>query len=519
MNDDEKACSYCGETIKLVAIRCKHCHIDLSQEIPKQDNIKNNYELVHVENKNNRKSLKIICSIVVMIGIALFITNPEEKDFEVYVGEKINGYTSVDNKSEFLANLVGGLATLAISESTQRRNYIFFSIYEVDNTLLRLFKKDIGRVKFIGLANIFIPLTTLGNSLDSYEKRGENNNNDDGYQKKIRINSALKFKSSIEGLGSPSMAIVDGIVYFGTDKQLHAADIETGQEKWTFNIDDKLYTPPAVANGIVYVSSFNGHIYAIDSKTGQEKWSFMTGGGAIPVVVNNVVYFGSSEKYLYALDCETGQEKWKFKAGNELAAPVVADGAVYIGTLEDGLVYAIDIKTGQEKWKFRTENSEYSTLSSIAVGDGYVYFGETDGYLYAVDSETGLTKWRLNNYDYVQDPVVTGGVLYFSDVVDLHAVDSKTGQPKWVFKAFDHPHPDGGVPSVSPYLLSAPRVVNGVVYFERFGSEDETLYALDSESGQEKWKSAVGGNYGHLETAVDKSVVYVSVGKNIYTIE
>lgn len=55
MNSDERACPYCGEPIKMVAIKCKHCMSSLIPDIPK---VPVNY--IEVEDdvfKNNNKNL------------------------------------------------------------------------------------------------------------------------------------------------------------------------------------------------------------------------------------------------------------------------------------------------------------------------------------------------------------------------------------------------------------------------------------------------------------------------------
>ena len=44
--------------------------------------------------------------------------------------------------------------------------------------------------------------------------------------------------------------------------------------KWEFKAGGAIVTSPAVAAGVVYIASLDGHLYAIDQETGKEKWNF-----------------------------------------------------------------------------------------------------------------------------------------------------------------------------------------------------------------------------------------------------
>lgn len=90
--------------------------------------------------------------------------------------------------------------------------------------------------------------------------------------------------------------------------------------------------------------------------------------------------------------------------------------------------------------------------------------------------ELGGLKWKSKTEDeVVSDPIIFDEVVYFggSDGY-LHAVDSNTGQEKWRFKA------KGSVQEVSD-----PAIADAVMYF---GSDDGYLHAIDMNTGQENWK-------------------------------
>src|SRR6202034_397736 len=100
---------------------------------------------------------------------------------------------------------------------------------------------------------------------------------------------------------------------------------------------------PTLANGVIYVGSYDGNVYAVNAATGAKVWAFLTGGLVFssPAVANGVVYVGSDDKNVYALNAATGAKLWSYTTGYDVvSSPAVVNGVVYIGS-EDGKVYAL----------------------------------------------------------------------------------------------------------------------------------------------------------------------------------
>ena len=88
-------------------------------------------------------------------------------------------------------------------------------------------------------------------------------------------------------------------------------------------------------------------VYALKASTGALLWSYATGGGieySPPVVANGVVYVSSDDGKLYALNASTGRPLWSYAAGGFETSPAVANGVLYIGS--GGHVYAFDLASG-----------------------------------------------------------------------------------------------------------------------------------------------------------------------------
>jgi eukaryotic-like serine/threonine-protein kinase len=238
------------------------------------------------------------------------------------------------------------------------------------------------------------------------------------------------------------------------------------------------------------------------------KWRFKAKDPILhaPVVVDDVVYMGEQREYLYAIDKDTGKLKWKFYEKNIMfLAPSAVDGVVYVGRYYYGhggksYLYAINAATGELKWRFETGDH---TVSSPKVFDGMVYIVSANKILYAVDAKSGELKWRYRIEDILGDYLsVADGVVYINGNMKLYAIDVKSGELKWQNKITDF--------SEVPIIFS-PSVSDGVAYMGGFyvGREgnDCYFYAIDSNSGVQKWRYKVKGPI-YTSTIVVDDVIY-----------
>jgi eukaryotic-like serine/threonine-protein kinase len=161
--------------------------------------------------------------------------------------------------------------------------------------------------------------------------------------------------------------------------------------KWRFATGGVVNSNPAVVNGVVYIGSDDHHAYALNANTGAELGSYFMKGGGVdsgPAVANGVVYFGSADRHVYALNARTGAKLWSYLTGGAVfSSPTVANGAVYAGSRVDGKVFALNATTGALLWSFTTGGD---VDSSPAVANGAVYVDSHDGNLYALNAPPGI---------------------------------------------------------------------------------------------------------------------------------
>ena len=143
---------------------------------------------------------------------------------------------------------------------------------------------------------------------------------------------------------------------------------QLGNAGWKFQTGDVVHASPAIADGTLYVGSWDSYFYASMPRP-ERKWRFKTGEDpdthnqvgiqSSAVVADGVVYFGCRDSNLYALDAKTGEKRWVFN--NKGSWVIVAGGEGRQGVLRQRRTPACSTR-----WTRKLALQEFSMNFSLA---------------------------------------------------------------------------------------------------------------------------------------------------------
>ena len=195
---------------------------------------------------------------------------------------------------------------------------------------------------------------------------------------------------------------------------------------WSYNTGVGFNTTPAIVNGSIYLTNeFHNNLFCLNASTGKKIWENTTGGSPLsPAVANGFVY--TTYNGITAYNASTGNQLWNYQTeGNVGSNTVVFEDVVYVCT---GKIYAVNATTGELIWA-SSELTHGSTVSSPAVGDGFVIVGGYDGGVYAFNVTNGELVWKYDTFRWVfSSPAIANGRVYIGSNNDhFYCLDVKTG--------------------------------------------------------------------------------------------
>ena len=343
-----------------------------------------------------------------------------------------------------------------------------------------------------------------------------------------------KWRTNIGTKIVSSPVLSDGIIYVGANTGFYALDATSGKEIWKIGITKKgerqwaasqgVESSACIADGFVYFTAIDGHLYSVNAKTGEIKWKvptneYVKAALSSPAVAYGVVFIREGGYHV-----ETGEKVWsKARCRLSPVAGVTMDG-VYIPELSHSAdscgisSIATGLRTGSQMTAFgysqstativgnkvygsaaalvgtaprfprvaiwnletgkviankyvephREKKDMKIVLSSTTVWDGKIYVGCDSGYMYVFDDQKAEPMFKIKAGGPVRCSASISsedGIIYFSSYDGLlYAADARTGKQKWTHKLTG--------PTENPtWATSCPWVEDGVVYIGTFDGD------------------------------------------------
>lgn len=328
---------------------------------------------------------------------------------------------------------------------------------------------------------------------------------------------------------------------------------------------------PEIVNGVIYISSSEGHVFALNPQSRKDNAAFPSSGEwvfppdrelgplyASPYVDNGTVYAATMigrpatlfqfvgpprfDAYIYFLDPATGMKRLEAipmeTEDLAISSPVADRETLFVAV--GSRVFALDKTTGKQRWQKPFEAGG-KVWSNLVFSDNTLYFGSLDHNVYALNTNTGELRWPpfATNSAIAATPLIVGDTLYIGSFdKGFYAIDSATGKPRWsapfqgdgwfwaraiedkgriyvgnmAGKVYAIDSKNGKMAWSSPFeaqsaIRSSPVVIDGVLII---ASTNGQIYGLNAETGKMQWPVPykVGGEVV-TDLAAAGNIVYI----------
>lgn len=269
----------------------------------------------------------------------------------------------------------------------------------------------------------------------------------------------------------------NSILVYDYDGSLFSFNLESEVINWTIKATDAPVEMCAnqvtLQDGVLYVPFINGEIFAINNQTGAIFWKSRLGNITDEIILKNQI-------------------------------PVINNGKLYITTQnQNSNIYALDIKNGSLLWNYKLDYP-YNHIP-VLFFDNKV-FTQSAPYFYSFDANTGklLNRKTFEKAMYGK-PVTDGETVFIANESDeLFALSPNNLDILWQFKLADNQF------NIKERIFCKDKKV----YFAAQGSTVSSVYAVDSKTGTQIWKTDFkDDNIEYITEESDNIWGYTTKGK------
>ncbi len=252
---------------------------------------------------------------------------------------------------------------------------------------------------------------------------------------------AVRWSTASEGVIASGVGQGDGVaVVVSEDRIVTAVDSATGELRWNAMVDEVVFTPPLVHQGVVVLRSISGRLYGLNADDGRIVWDtnfdqpdFVAFGSPRPIALGNTVIVGNADGRIVSVDLNSGFEAWQIYLASERSEelydeadsiPVIVNDRLFVADLGKAVV-AYNLRDGNVLWEHRRAAERRISVA----GDAVVGFDANDR-VFGLSADDGTLLWTQDGFLHrkLSNIAASGQYVILDDKQGyLHVLDSRSG--------------------------------------------------------------------------------------------